>query len=622
MRLADGAHRFGSLALTASADTLRSLAAEFESASRTWVAPPEQFEGRWSFDRAVRLAESAYVAALKDVASAFARTVELRRIDGGPALPLRHRVLEELSYGSEGVRPSMLAERLDVPSESVSRALRELTESGLVVRNRRNEHADRRAVLYSLTDEGHDELLHFRELGPLPLPKPGRTIRADKRQAARDIVALAARARRSDGDSSRYTGDLVRVRKAARDNEDLELFSDSAGELVAAARRRNDLQAAALHLQEFGRQVTGIVDAAPDTPVARRAAARYHYERARLAEADQDRTAASAALDECVRLLGSDTGGQSRLLRGLCHETASGFLWVRGDLVGALYQARAAVGEMLPTGDEFAIAHSSAHLAFCARLVGRFDEATLSLNRLEDVVNAGRWPYQKAKLALHRGEVLRYRGRPGEAVPFLKAAVDLFNDHSSARGAVCATSAVGACEWDAGNTAAAIDAFTTAGKQARSAGLGEEEVLALRRLGTAEATSNPTAAAAALENAAELYGTTVPSPVGRLEALTALAAAVPQNPKFLESAVAALAELPDLLASVVSDSVGSPADDFRLVDVWVYSTLRKQTSSARASLDEAVRSSWSALIERRWAGRPNVRAGRSAMSKEPLTVRR
>ena len=68
-----------------------------------------------------------------------------------------------LIQGAPGIRMSALAARLGVGLSTVSGNVDRLTEMGLVARH--DDPADRRQVVVSLTDEGHEVLGRFQDLG-------------------------------------------------------------------------------------------------------------------------------------------------------------------------------------------------------------------------------------------------------------------------------------------------------------------------------------------------------------------------------------------------------------------------------------------------------------------------
>jgi len=624
--LALAAHQVGLRAYEMDVGDLRREAVRAVSNAAEWRAPEDAFGGAWSRERAVGLARAAYLAAVHDVCIGVldgrrAATEAPAAVDG----PIRHRMLADLAHTEVGERPSAIAERLGVTTVSVSRTAGELERAGLIEKREDESLADKRAVLYVLTEAGSAELERFREFGPAPARKTDVARTEDRRRAALALVDRARTARRHDDVSERYVPDLVRIRESAHRRGDADLWASAAGELVAAARRRRDVEQALRLLSEFGDGMSSY-DGERGT-AAHAAKGRYCYESARLADllrntADQSRpTDAETWLSAALSHYADVSSREGSLMRGLCHETLSSMRWRQGDLIGALHSARRSVGETVDSRDPFAIVHSSTHLAFCARLVGHWNEAARSLDRAETLLRDNDWPYWKASLLLHRGETLRYRGRPADALGPLTNALGLFATHPSGRGEIVATSARGACLYELGDEHEARSALQAASQLAAERRYAEEESLARRRLGQACATEDRDEARKHLEHVHTMYTDSVPSPVGRLEALTALVATSPDDDGTLRSAVDALVSLPGELKAIVSSSADRNDEQYRLVDLWVYRGLREAAEKHDRVLYGAVGTAWAELVDQEWAAKPTAQGGRSwPTSKEPLTV--
>lgn len=338
--------------------------------------------------------------------------------------PLRRRILELLA--KESLTPTVLADRLEVRKESVSRLLKILRGEGLVEIHR--VPGDRRRRRYVLTAAGEVELRRHRAYGD-PGPRP---VEPDREQTVRFLYSALANSVRMRRHTSELGEAVDRQRKVLREARKLkegQLILETMHELATTLRQQGEEAEVTVLLKELDEVQLGRGEYA-DPTLPLQAAAHRSYALGRLGErreegqrerADQLIT---AAVKYCELAKGSP-GGDSRKWRE--RQAWSAFSLAANQRSAsqpkdALLTASAALHLFERIEDHYGRSHCLFLLGFCLRLLGDLDGAARLLDDARGLAAEHSYARLVANSLMQIGEVHRCRGELDDARAMLEEA--------------------------------------------------------------------------------------------------------------------------------------------------------------------------------------------------------
>lgn len=364
--------------------------------------------------------------------------------------PLRRRLL--VSLGNAAGEPTVLAERLGVRKESVSRKLKVLQKDGLV---RSNQDADdRRRVIYELTPAGRSEMGRHLSLGrpdPIPPPADQERIAAFVREAIDGAVSL----RRRSNQLGEAIDRLEEIRRQCEAAGLPELGLEALAELTTTQRQDRRESQFDASLGTLERIVAGTEPA--DAPLVLPAAAYLEYERGRAGDLRKGEES-----ERIQRLLGARSHFDTLLKdrpRADGGDWARRYAWSVASLAGvlrrqtrheaALEYAALALRSFEELEDPYGMAHCWFLFGFSLRLLRRFDEAGSCLDRSYAIAaeEGNGFERVRANCLMQKGDVERCQGNTVAATETLSSAIDLAGSMKMAVTQAFAHSAIGAAQF-------------------------------------------------------------------------------------------------------------------------------------------------------------------------------
>lgn len=372
--------------------------------------------------------------------------------------PLRRRLLAALA-GSPAV-PRELSKRVGSPGPSVSRALKDLREAGLVG-SEGDDPADRRRVRYYLTEAGETQLNRFYAFGAPKDDVPPAPTDEQARELLRSAIDRAVRIRREANRLGEATDRLQGVIREAEKIGAHDLALEAMVELAKTVRqnRRPDKQDELRECQE------GLIDrlnaiALGNLPAygaefALPAAAHLKYTLGRSGEQRGEVLSTreahlTAACSLYWQLVGnSETPASLEWFRRQTWSVISlaGNLRKQTRLERALRLATVAKRGFDSLEDAYGQAQCLFMFGFCLRLLGEFREASACLDRAYRLAEDNCFERARADTLMQMGEVRRCLGELDEARDFLNEALGLADGMRLLVTGAFAQSALGAVEF-------------------------------------------------------------------------------------------------------------------------------------------------------------------------------
>jgi DNA-binding MarR family transcriptional regulator len=392
--------------------------------------------------------------------------------------PLRRRLLAALAESP--ATPTELSGQLESPAPSVSRGLRELRETGLVVRE--GDAADRRRAKYFLTPEGERQLNRHYTYGPPDKELPPSPTEEQSLRLLRSAIDRAVRIRR---ESHRVEEAAARLRAVIREAEKMgarALALEAMAELAKTLRqnrqpaeqgeltvwqdelivRLNDI--ALGHAEDYG--------AAFAVP----AAAHLKYTLGRCGERrgedlptrEAHLTAACSLYGQLVKNSSTPAATDWFARQAWSVISLAGNLRKQTRLERALRFATIAKRSFDGLEDEYGRAQCLFMFGFCLRLLGEFREASVCLDRAHRIADENSFERARADTLMQMGEVRRCLGDFDEARGLLSKALEKAAEMRLVVTEAFAQSALGAVEFQEGRLPEAAGYLEQAGGMFRA----------------------------------------------------------------------------------------------------------------------------------------------------------
>lgn len=538
---------------------------------------------------------------------------------------MQTKILRRLVESPEGVRPSELAESLELSPEHVSRILRRLVDEGLA-RKAETQPQDGRGVWYVVTGDGREALRLIDEDASLgPVQALDRLVTEHKRKVIGALISEQREDRRAERPAAQFVDRPLLACQLAKEINDDRLYLEAAAEYLTSLRHRNR----AGDKEEAARFLAGLKQTAPvgadDAAAECHRAALWAYQTAKLfepspAECGRLFTEAEDALTRSGRDRSADLGVWVANARGVLALKDARYITARGHAELALERAQ-------QRKDWFAEVTVGARLAMILRLSGQAGVAARQLDHLLDVMGGAdvgsEFALLSAECLYQRGEARRYQGDKEKASADLMEAVALL-DRANAEGSrqfSFTRSAVAALAYDLARSR------SPRAHWAKNPEKGLREVLAqagndldlqaltTRRLAVVLRESDARSSYKKAMEAHEMYqGLSV---VGEIESLVC-AAEVSGSPK---EELRRIPPLLEVLEQQAERPAAGHAPRLKLLDVW---TIRSVDKIAKNHEDLAeigdIQRFWEVLEDRGLVATQGTEIGESMMGKEPLLM--
>lgn len=367
--------------------------------------------------------------------------------------PLRYRVLSLLA--GEELTPTVIADRLGVARESVSRVLTPLHEEKLV--EVREVFGDRRQRSYVLTPEGELQLSRHRAFGP-PREMPASPSQEEKGRFLWAALARAVDMRRQTNQRDDAIARLEIVVEQARKAKLHELVLEGMAELATTLRQNQQTSQQTAQLGDLMNSFDRIAlgkDPNSDAKLVLPAIAHREYALGRLGEKRND------DLEGRAGHLHSAATLYTQLVKTPSYGTASGWKerlawstisWSRNlreqsDLDKALEKAIDALKLFDELDDAYGRSHCLFMFGFCLRLLGSFDSAHKFLEEAYQLAVEQSFERFQADSLMQLGDVERCRGDVESAREKLWESVERASHMNLPVTRAFALSALGAVEY-------------------------------------------------------------------------------------------------------------------------------------------------------------------------------